>query len=154
MCPLPKPPTEAEQRQLVVSIAREWIGTPFHLNACVKGAGVSCGWFVANAFEQAGLIDRLDLPTVKQDWHLHRTDEIIVDFVKQYCVPVEDRDPLPGDIILYQYGRTLSHMAIVIDWPSIIHSTPENRGVTESDASEVSLKSRQRAVYSFWKEAA
>lgn len=150
MCPQLKQLSEMEQRAAVVAEARTWKGTPFHLNARVKGAGISCGGLIFCCFQSLGLIEDETLPLIKPDWHLHNREEKLEEWVKRYCVKV-DRKPLPGDIIMYQYGRVLSHMALVVDWPVIIHSTLENKGVLEDPGTDVSLLARQRAIYSFWR---
>ena len=47
---------EEDERALVVRIAQEWAGTPYHHRARIKGVGVDCGQLVAGVFEEAGLI--------------------------------------------------------------------------------------------------
>lgn len=140
---------EKKQRQAVTDEAKTWINTPYHDNARVKGAGVDCGMLLMGIFENCGLIEHIDIPHYSRDWHLHRSEEKYLGWVKKYCHEV-DRDPLPGDILLYQYGRCISHGAIVIDYPTVIHSFLDYGGVVYGDASQDVLKKRQKAVYSFW----
>ena len=140
--------TEQEQRAAVVSEALTWLRTPYHLNASVKGAGVDCGTFLIAAFHGVGLIDHVDLGMFKPDFHLHRSSEVYLDWVGQYCEQV-DRDPLPGDIVLYRYGRIVAHGVLVIDWPRVIHAKQVG-GVQYADALQPSMATRQDSIHSFW----
>lgn len=137
------------ERGKVVAEAKSWQGTPYHLNAQIKGVGVDCGTFLIACFRDAGLISDVDLGMFKQDFNLHRGDEIYRKWLLQYCKPVTDRAPLPGDIILYHYGRIDSHGAIVTEWPTVIHAY-SGVGVIESNGEDNTLKHRQAGVFSFW----
>lgn len=49
-----------------------------------------------------------------------------VDYDGLFCQSCEtfwpDISPLPADFVVFKFGRTFSHGAIVVDWPLIIHS--------------------------------
>jgi len=137
---------------LVTKEALTWLGTPYHHAARVKGAGADCGQFPAAVFEAAGLIPPLEIEYYPCDWHLHRDDERYLAIVEKHfeniskgpnglrgaakCSEPRQRgadmehaphidhcqQPLPGDLALFRYGRAISHGAIVIDWPTIIHA--------------------------------
>jgi hypothetical protein len=65
----------AAERQAVVAEARAWLGTPWHHEARVKGAGVDCGQFLAAVFEACGLVEHVEVEPYPQDWALHRGEE-------------------------------------------------------------------------------
>jgi cell wall-associated NlpC family hydrolase len=140
---------EKEQREAVVKEAISWIGTPYQHEARVKGAGVDCGMFLLEVFERCGLMEHIDIPHYPPDWHLHRGEQKYLGWVKKYCHKV-DRKPLAGDLILYQWGRCISHGSIVIDYPIVIHSFLNHRMVCYSDTTQDPLRDRMRAIYSFW----
>lgn len=141
---------QRRERRMVVAEALTWKGTPYHLNARVKGVGVDCGTFLIAAFAGAGLIEEVDLGTFARDFHLHRGDEVYEAWLRKYCREVTgEGDPLPGDIILYRFGRIRSHGALVVQWPTLVHAYYDI-GVIEADARETPLADRQEAVYSFW----
>ncbi|MGH7053678.1 MAG: hypothetical protein ACREFA_07660, partial [Stellaceae bacterium] len=50
------------QRGLVVAEAESWIGTPFHHEAAVRGAGVDCLNLLAEVYCAAGFIPRIAIP--------------------------------------------------------------------------------------------
>jgi NlpC/P60 family putative phage cell wall peptidase len=111
----------ADLRGAIVAEAREWIGTPFHHAARVKGAGVDCLMLLAEVYERAGVTTHIEPPFYVPDWHLHRDAERYLEGLLQYAQPVQG-PPLSGDIALFRFGRTYSHGAIVTDWPKVIHA--------------------------------
>jgi cell wall-associated NlpC family hydrolase len=108
------------ERDAVVRVAREWIGTPYHHMGQVKGAGVDCLTLLACVFAEAGVIEKPEIPFYPQDWHMHRSDELYQGGLLQHCVEVAA--PAPADVVLWQFGRCFSHGGIVTDWPEIIHA--------------------------------
>lgn len=114
-----------ELRNRVVKEAIEWIGTPFHHEARVKGAGVDCLQILAAVYHAAGIVSHIDVPHYPMDWMIHRDEERYLNGVKLYADEVPgppERMPLPGDIVIMKLGRTFSHGAIVIEWPRLIHA--------------------------------
>jgi cell wall-associated NlpC family hydrolase len=104
-----------------VAEALTWLNTPYHHGARVRGAGADCGQFPAAVFEACGLVPRLDLGQYPHDWHLHRSDERYLRHVEGHFSKVPG-PPLPGDLALFRYGRAVSHGAIVVDWPTVVHA--------------------------------
>ncbi len=41
--------------------------------------------------------------------------------ILEHAREIEGR-PLPGDVVLWRFGRCYSHGAIVIEWPTVIHA--------------------------------
>lgn len=130
---------EDRLRAAVVGEAQSWIGTPFHHAARLKGVGVDCLMLLAEVYERAGVSFHIAPPFYVPDWHLHRDAERYRDGLLRYTQEVAA--PLPGDIALFRFGRTLSHGAIVTDWPHVIHAYWAI-GVVRGDATLHPLKDR------------
>ena len=113
--------TEKDERKRFVSAALDYIGTPYHHMGRVKGAGVDCATLLICAAQDAGLIGHVDLPYYAPQWHLHRGSEQYLATISTWCVEVSP-PPLPGDVVLWRFGRSFSHAAIVVDWPKIVHA--------------------------------
>lgn len=124
--------SESDQRQRFIAAAKSYIGTPYHPEGRVKGAGVDCLTILACAAEDAGLIDRIPIEHYPHDWHLHRDEERYIAGLLRYTQEIKG-PPRPGDIALWRFGRSFSHGAIVIGWPRIIHAYI-GRTVCEEDA--------------------
>ena len=138
---------EEDERALVVRIAQEWAGTPYHHRARIKGVGVDCGQLVAGVFEEAGLIPPVPLDLYPRDWMCHRSEERFLATMERYTRKVE-RPARPGDIMLFQVGRTISHGAIVIDYPMVIHAVARMKKVVLSTfEQEAKLTKTLRGVW-------
>ena len=133
-------------RDEIIASARRWRRTPFHHHARVKGVGVDCLNLLVAVYQESGLLS-LDyqLPDYPRDWHLHNGDERYLRGLEEYAVKVET--PMPGDIASFKFGRVVSHAAIIIKWPMVIHALSPF-GVVESNA-EIDAEIRGR-LNSFW----
>lgn len=155
--------TEDEARAALVAEARTWIGTPYHHNAAVKGAGVDCGRILIEIFSTVGLTPPFDPGYYPADYHLHRDEERYLQTVERYLPRIDDdqrsmsaRGPsfsvLPGDVVVWRIGRVFSHGAIVTEWPNVIHSAAPERFVLELDMTKTKLSERPMMVCSFWSD--
>lgn len=111
---------ELEDRLKVVEIAKSFLNTPYHHMGRVKGAGVDCLTLLACVYEEAGLVDKVEIPYYPKDWHMHRSEERYLNGLLKYAREVST--PLPGDIVLWKFGRCFSHGAIIVKWPIVIHA--------------------------------
>jgi len=108
-------------RETILQTAREWIGTPYHHRARVKGAGCDCLMLIVDAFTVAGLLPPdIVVPEYSRDMMYHSDDSSYLDAVLEYCDEVDS--PAPGDLALWKFGKTYSHGAIVSAWPTVIHA--------------------------------
>ncbi len=111
----------AEARAAVVAEAERWLGTPFHHQGRVRGAGVDCAMLLAEVYERCGLVAHVDPGYYPPDWHMHRDAERYLDRLLAHGREL-DGPPLPGDVAVFRFGRTFSHGAIVAAWPRVIHA--------------------------------
>jgi cell wall-associated NlpC family hydrolase len=130
----------AEQRAAIVRTAKSWIGTPYHHQAALKGVGADCAMFPIAVYKECNVLPQsYQPPEYSMQWHLHRSDELYLAEIAKFCneIPVEDsvllKPPRPADFVVFHFGRTFSHGAIVVEWPICIHSYIHH-GVTLMDA--------------------
>lgn len=138
--------SEFSERQAVISEALSWHKTPYHHGQRCKGAGVDCAWFLADVFNGAGLIPRVEMEYYPPDWHIHKDDERYLRQVLQFAEKIETNSPLPGDVAMYKFGQCTAHGAIAIRWPRIIHALI-NVGVEIGEADADFLSSRFQGFY-------
>jgi cell wall-associated NlpC family hydrolase len=141
---------EIDQRTAVVTEACSWIGTPYQLQAAVKGAGADCGMLLVKVYTETVLNESFDprLKGYSNDWFLHRDEEKYLDFVKQYARPVEV--PLFGDIVVFQHGRTFSHGGVVVSWPMVIHASQPAGCVLMENIDKSPFAAKRRLFFSVW----
>jgi cell wall-associated NlpC family hydrolase len=136
-------------REAVIEEAMTWLNTPYVHRGRIKGIGVDCAMILADVYEKVGLIDHIDTPEYPQTWHLHRSDERYLAFVKQYGHEVAN--PEMGDIAMFRFGRCISHAGIVIKWPRIIHAYYKS-GVILDDGDQGDMYGRLVCFYSLFKD--
>jgi cell wall-associated NlpC family hydrolase len=144
---------ESAQRAAVVAAARAWIGTPYHNCADIKGVGVDCGMLLVRVFVDLGLCPPFDPRPYPVDWHLHRGEERYLGFV--FDRSAESKAPLPGDVMVFRYGRCYSHGGIVtVARPlTIVHAYYQTRMVIENEVScdaVLADPARRPRFFSLW----
>jgi cell wall-associated NlpC family hydrolase len=146
------PTKEVAERLQVVQEALTWMNTPYHHQGRIKGAGVDCGMLLLEVFEACGHIPHIDPRPYPPDWHLHRSEQVYLGWVQEFAAPLAPGEtPMPGDLVLYRFGRCLSHGAIVVAWPTVIHSYL-NQGVMLGHGEQEPLLPRRLAgSWSIWK---
>ncbi len=114
----------------------------------IKGAGVDCAMFPLEVYREAGLIGDLEVPFYPHDWHLHRSQEIYLNIVQQRASELgSDEPPQPGDFVLYHFGRTWSHGAIVLDSPLVIHAVVQHGVILSDGENDGMLVGRKRRLF-------
>ena len=140
---------ENKQRQAVVEEAKSWLNTPYHHLGRIKGAGVDCAQLPIMVYSKSGIISEFDPGNYDQQWYLHHSEEKYLEQVERYAQ--EFFGPaLPGDFLVFKFGRTFSHGTIVIKWPLVIHAWLKDRKVCYGDASRGELFRKQVKFYTFW----
>lgn len=140
-----------EAREAVIKEALSWMNPPtkYHHMGRVKGAGVDCGMFLAEVYERAGVISHIEPAPYPHDWHLHRSEERYLNIVEQYAHKIET-EPQPGDIVLFKFGRCISHGGIIIQWPEIIHSYLRVGVTCDNSINNSTLRERIAGFWSPW----
>lgn len=95
-------------RAALIAEARTWIGTPWHHQAAVKGAGCDCIGFVRGAAEP--FIGVITQPmNYAATWPLYRAEERLRDEMAAHATEIDIADALPGDILLFGVGKGPAH---------------------------------------------
>ncbi len=151
--PIDQRAEEAAQRAAVVAEARKWMLTPYRHCADIRGVGVDCGMLIVRVFVDLGLTPPFDPRPYDPDWMIHRDDEKYLGFFTRRCAPV--RQPQPGDIVLFRYGRSYSHGGIVTqsDPIALIHAYHDAGCVIEEHLTRnpaLTDPRRKLAYFSIW----
>lgn len=125
-------------REAIVAEALSWCSTPWHHEAHIKGVGVDCAQLLRIVLNNCGANIR---PTdhYPRDWHLHREQERFMLFVLEHCVEIDEEDLLPGDMILWRFGRCFSHGGFFIGGTRIVHAIVRERITRIGDMNEGEL---------------
>ena len=119
-------------RSDVIITAREWIGTPFHHQACVKQVGTDCAQLIAGVGAELGLMPMLP-PELCAYGRVPKPDRMRT-IIEMFLDPVIG-DPQPGDILYmgWKVGRPM-HMAFLTDLHGrgILHAFSDAGKVVET----------------------
>jgi cell wall-associated NlpC family hydrolase len=77
-------------------------------------------------------------------WHVHRNEEKYMEEVLRYAVEVPgppQREPKPGDLVMFNLAKVFAHGAIITSWPRVIHAIGNN-AVQEEDISKNTIGKR------------
>jgi cell wall-associated NlpC family hydrolase len=133
------------QRTLVVKEALSWLNTPYHPLAREKGLGVDCVMLLAEVYERAGLIPHLEPGFYSVQQGLHSVEEVLESVVLAHGCPVAE--PLPGDAVLFRYGRSYSHAGIMITPTRFVHAMAAVGLVCTTDLSDGEVAGRDPRFY-------
>lgn len=140
-----------QEREKIISVAKTWIGTPFHDNCGLKGVGTDCAHFLARVYEESGFSERVDIEYYSPQFFMHTDEEKFASYVLKYAKEIEEKNAGPGDAVLYKIGRSYAHGAIIVDWPSrIIHAHKLTGCVIESSSTDADLRGRKTRFFSIW----
>jgi cell wall-associated NlpC family hydrolase len=138
------------KREKIVSEALTWVSTPYHHAARVKGGGTDCAMILIEVYSAVGLIENFEPKYYPMDWALHRGEERYLENVLKYA---EETDtPKIGDIIVYKFGRCISHAGIYIGDGHIVHAWMRSGNVTISRIDEGELADRIAGYYTVFKK--
>lgn len=140
--------SEAETRAAIVAEALEWEATPYMAGAMIKGVGVDCAMLPNAIYSALDLAPRQTI-SYTQDWMMHRDEEKFLDFVLPHAREIDESELQPGDLVIWKFGRTFSHSAIVIDYPTVLHAVIKGGAVIRADMTQdVDLIDRPRKCFS------
>jgi hypothetical protein len=80
-----RPKKEAAERLAVVQEAASWLGTPYHQNGDVKGAGVDCGMLLIRVFADLKLIPKFDPRPYPIQWAFNQRAERYLEIVQRFA---------------------------------------------------------------------
>jgi len=159
---------EAAQRAAFIAEAKTWLGTPFRDQGDIKGpnGAVDCAMLLVRCATKAGMIPAdFDPRPYPPQWLLHRDEERFLGIVRNFAREVQ-REPIPGDVIVYKVARCFAHGGIVIEMPGsspgtglhLIHAYYKTQSVIVSPLHEAELaflesgKPRPFKLFDCWSE--
>lgn len=129
----------------IVSEALSWLNTPYHPHGRVKGVGVDCAMLLAEVYERAGTIPRVDPGHYSPQFGLHRSEEVFKGFVETYGTEIDV--PEPGACVLFRYGRCYSHGAVMVSDTEFVHASLPVRMVCLGALGDAEVSKRETKFY-------
>jgi NlpC/P60 family putative phage cell wall peptidase len=117
---------------VVVAAARDWLGTPYHDQASVKGIGCDCLGLVRGVWREVVVDEPLPLPRYSRDWGETGTREPLAEASRTVMLEVPVTEMTPGALILFRMraGAVAKHCGILTAPERFVHAY-ERTGVIE-----------------------
>lgn len=138
------------ERCRFVEVANSFIGTPYHDKEDKKGLGVDCAGFPKAALVEAELFDVIETPFYDPQRWMRRgyEDKTFLNVVLGIYDEIEEKEILPGDLVLYKIASSWTHGGVVMKWPDYILHAVKGKGVIGSHGtSEGFWKGKSRRYF-------
>lgn len=108
----------------VVDAAREWIGTPYHHQASVKGVGADCLGLVRGVFRDVMGVEPETPPAYSRDWGEADGCETLLEAAGRHLMIVPLTELAPDDVIVFRLRplTVAKHAAILATPHTMIHA--------------------------------
>jgi NlpC/P60 family putative phage cell wall peptidase len=119
-------------RSEIVADARTWIGTKWQHQAGMKGIATDCIGLIKGVYEDMSGNKVTEQVNYASTWHLFKKEEVLYSAVKNYATEILSDARLPGDIILFAFGKGPAHHAgILTEKDKFVHAYAETGKVVE-----------------------
>lgn len=114
----------AATRGRVVAVAREWIGTPYHHQASLKGIGTDCLGLVRGVWRELYGRDAEAPRPYTPDWAETGGRETMIEAALRHLVPVPVREADTGDVVIFRlkHSTIAKHAGIMTGTASFVHA--------------------------------
>lgn len=124
-------------KQSICTVARQWLGTPFHCHGRIKNVGCDCLGLIMGVAHELNLKTRFGHPITDLDrsnYHLIHDGAILLQELNYNLNKCHELDI--GQLALLSFDNNPQHMAIIVDYPhagelAIIHAHMSERKVVE-----------------------
>ena len=105
----------------IVRAARGWLGTPYHDQASVKGAGCDCLGLIRGVWREVVGPEPMPVPPYSRDWGEAGPHEVLAEAARAAMIEIDIAQARTGDVLLFRMrqGAIAKHAGIL---------TPGGRG--------------------------
>ncbi|WP_296643855.1 NlpC/P60 family protein [Roseinatronobacter sp.] len=86
----------------VITVARSWLGTPYHDQASLRGVGCDCLGLVRGIWREVVGAEPFPIPPYSRDWGESGPREVLADGARAMMIEVSPADAPPGALILFR----------------------------------------------------
>jgi NlpC/P60 family putative phage cell wall peptidase len=108
----------------VVRVARQWIGTPYHHQASVRGIGADCLGLVRGVWRELYGADAETPPPYSRDWAEASGRETMLEAAARHLRPIAPGEAAAGDVLIFRLraGTVAKHAAVLSGPQRMIHA--------------------------------
>ena len=117
----------------VIATARNWLGTPYHDQASLRGVGCDCLGLVRGVWRGLYGPEPMPIPPYSRDWGETGTREPLAEAARGVMPELPSTEFVPGALVLFRMrvGAVAKHCGIVTGPDRFIHAY-ERSGVVEA----------------------
>jgi len=106
--------------------AGKWVmeKVPFRHRGTSK-FGCDCTGFIIGVMQSLGYLKDYKLPFYSYDWCVHKDEENILAEIIKYGDEISVKQIRPGDVVLFQFGRAVSHAGIYVSGGIFAHNSSD-----------------------------
>ncbi|PRX29972.1 putative phage cell wall peptidase, NlpC/P60 family [Meinhardsimonia xiamenensis] len=134
-------------RARVIAAARSWLGTPYHDQASVRGAGCDCLGLARGVWREVVGPEPFPIPPYSRDWAEVGAVEVMAEGARGCMIEVAPAEAPPGALLIFRMRERAiaKHLGILSESGTLIHAR-ERLGVIE----EPFIRSwRRRLAFAF-----
>jgi NlpC/P60 family putative phage cell wall peptidase len=122
--------------ELVIAVARGWLGTPYHDQASLKGVGCDCLGLVRGVWCELYGSEPMPIPPYSRDWGETGSREPLAEAARKVMMEIGVTVHWPGALILFRMraDAVAKHCGIVVASDRFVHAY-ERTGVIEEPLS-------------------
>ena len=131
----------------VIAIARNWLGTPYHDQASLKGVGCDCLGLARGVWREVVGDEPFPIPPYSRDWGETGCREVLAEGARRMMIELPVADAASGTLILFRMrpGAIAKHVGILTAPNRFIHAY-ERLGVI---AEPMTSAWRRRIAFAF-----
>jgi NlpC/P60 family putative phage cell wall peptidase len=125
----------SDLRPRIVALARQWLGTPYHHQASLRGIGTDCVGLVRGIWRELyGTEAQASLPAYTRDWAEAGGRETLIEAARRHLIEIPPVEAQPGDVLVFRWRRhaPAKHCAVLSALP--LPACGERAGVRGSQA--------------------
>ena len=122
----------AADPSLVISVARSWLGTPYHDQASLRGVGCDCLGLARGVWRELVGPEPFPIPPYSRDWGETGPREVLADGARQMMPEVPVQLARSGALILFRMmPRAIAKHVGILTGPDTFLHAYERLGVIE-----------------------
>ena len=116
----------------IVSIARTWLGTPYHYQASLRGVGTDCIGLVRGIYRELHGREPEAVPPYTRDWAEATGEETLISAARRHLMEIAPDETAPGDVLVFRYrSRAVAKHAAILTTPATMIHAIEGAPVSE-----------------------